>query len=296
MKRRIPSWLVVAVMAASAAPSASAQWGVRVQCRPGSQCSTYTPGGATIGGVSAITHGYPPYYGPPYRGVQFGAWGWYRRPSLYWPSAYSYYGLPLNEVSRKLDPNVSAPQGTMPASSPPPEPADLGLEALRSHDFARAALIYERRVQERLELESAAAPADRRADRTAQRLLAIALLGSDRLAEAQTAIMTAYAEDSELAARGFDAKAVLGSAGELRRLLNRAVSYAHRTGSAEAWMMVSHLMSMEGREAIAQKMIERASGAKAAAAKKKGREPAHGPASFTMPKPAVPKPAAREAQ
>jgi hypothetical protein len=289
MARADPIWLVLAASAAAAFSSVDARAvgpnGIGIHC-PRTPYSLSPPWGTAINGVPVIVLGYPPYYGPPIRARE-SSWYWYGRPAAYWPSSYN--GMPLNEVSRRLDPSVAMPPSgsAAPAAPPPrqaPEVIDLGVEALRLRDYPRAAVVYERRMQERAELESTVEPADRRADRTAQRLLGIALLGSDRLVEAQASIVGAYAEDAELAARGFDAKAVLGSASELRRLVNKAVSHAHRDESAEAWTMVAHLMSMEGRDAIAKKMLERAAAAKAEPRKGPG-DPSHGPASFAMPKP-----------
>lgn len=272
---------------------------------PDSPYRSCPPWGTVINGVPVIVFGYPPYYGPQSRVPDNEWFAPYSRARTYYRTPFP--GTPLHEVTRRLDPNVVQP----PTSAPPAPtstrastnstseasraPMDLGLEALRGREYARAVMVYERLAREREELEASAGPDAQAPDRTAMRLLGLALIGAGDLKRAEQAVIGAYEQDTALSSRGFDVKRHLGSPSALRRMVNQAVSHAHKTNTAGAWTMVGHLMSLEGRDAVAKKMHERAAQvgagvggsptqpAEATATLKPADHP-HGPASFSMPK------------
>jgi len=193
-------------------------------------------------------------------------------PAWYWgyPSGWNYWfgptvlyynrailPPPMMEITRRIDPETQSMVGAVPSMEPPAVPPDEGLEALRTHDYARAITVYERRVQERLTQE-ASAPAAPPADRRALRLLALALAGADRFDEAADAFNRAHAEDPGLDAQPLIGADALGSTSEMRRVVLASVRHAQKTGTAAAWRLVARLMQAEGREDQSQRMFLRA--------------------------------------
>lgn len=282
-----------------------------------------TPWRRVIDGKPAYARGYPPYYGPRSR-VSPGY-------GLLWPwGPYSVYferdlETPVYETSRRVDPAIAnAPSNQSAAAAAAAaakaavvaeRPRDFGAEALRERDYARAIAVYARRAQEQRDAEasdgasSAGGAAGTGAgtsrtsgvDRAAQRLLAVALVGDRRPAEAQAAMATAYREDTALA--GTRAEEGLIDASEWRRITNVAVAHAHEARSEAAWLLVARLMEMQGRGAVAKTMFERAAAAARGesrpelirgagrvpeAAKTPEPESKPGPASFKMPRPGTP--------
>jgi hypothetical protein len=284
-----------------------------------------TPWPRVINGVPAYAHGYPPHYGPRSRlspGYRFWYWGPY---SVYFANEFD---TPVYETSRRVDPaiaNAPANQSAAAAAAAASAvtvveaPRDLGAEALRERDYGRAIAVYARRAQEQRDAEASAessaitsgtvsadatstlATGAARAtsvDRTAQRLLAVAMVGDRRPAEAQAAMVAAYRDDAALA--GTLAEEGLIDASEWRRITNVAVAHAHQARSEAAWLLVARLMEMQGRGAVAKTMFERAAatargdsrpelieGPKSTPNAAKTPEPAKkpGPASFRMPRP-----------
>jgi hypothetical protein len=180
-----------------------------------------------------------------------------------------------------VDPSQSSlPVVSAPAPIAPP-PADEGLEALRSRDYARAIAVYERRDQEQRELE-AAAEGSPPVNRTGMRLLALAHAGAGHMEIAAEMIARAHAEDAALSSRTFDGIEVLGSRREMRRIVLEAVRHAKKSGTSGGWELAAILMEAEGRAMVAQRWRERwereHSAVKAAVEKK----PA-GPSSYRMP-------------
>lgn len=274
-----------------------------------------TPWPRVINGVPAYAHGYPPHYGPRSRlspGYSVWPWGPY---AVYFANEFD---TPVYETSRRVDPaiaNAPANRGAAAAAASAATvveaPRDLGAEALRERDYPRAIAVYARRAQEQRDAEaSGTVSADATAtgaawsasvDRTAQRLLAVALVGDRRPAEAQAAMAAAYREDAALA--GTRAEEGLIDASEWRRITNVAVAHAHEARSEAAWLLVARLMEMQGRGAVAKTMFERAAatargdsrpelinGARPTPEATKPSEPAKrpGPASFRMPRPGTP--------
>jgi hypothetical protein len=231
---------------------------------------------------------------------------------VYWGQRFN--SLPVREAVRRLDPatgqfvpttpQTPTPAGQANAAAPAPEPSvwDLAGQALASADYPRAALTYSRLRDERRALEASPAAA-RLPDRSAQRLLAIALLGNEQPDEAATQLAAAHAADPSLIFRGLGADLPAIPRAELRRLVLRAVTAANQRPSHASWLLVAELMQAEGRLVQAQKMYDRAEQLRAAHNSSGAAAPSNtpapapapslgsptarpaGPASFTMPMP-----------
>jgi hypothetical protein len=194
-----------------------------------------------------------------------------------------YEGYPLSETTRRVDPADKSQAVIVPAPTPVvAPPVDEGREALRAHEYGRAIAIYERRHEEQTSVE-AGSPSGPLVDRTALRLLAVALVGSGRMEDGVAALSRALAEDASLARRPLDGLDLIGSRRELRRLVAQAVKFAKANSSPQSWELVASLMEAEGRFEVAAKMRKKGSDppVKPAAPEKH----AGGPASFKMPLP-----------
>lgn len=81
-----------------------------------------------------------------------------------------------------------------------------------------------------------------------RRLLAFALIGQKRYAEGVRAMTDAYAAEPALAAVPLPGAAYFSGSSSLRQLVVRAVSFAQRTKSDDAWFAAAVLMQAEGRD------------------------------------------------
>jgi hypothetical protein len=196
---------------------------------------------------------------------------WY--PTAYFPGGvYDHPAFPLVGVERKIDPNLEIyPPGADPeeggdasddgrggedegrredeeaAGEVTAAAVDPLVEAIRSERYAAAAALLEG-------LEAAEDALERR-ERTRLRILLAALRGE-------------WGRSESLARELFLEGAAVGSAdpgwrevvgGEsLRDLLEEAVRAAHARDRASSWLVVSMLMRSEGRDGVADRMIERA--------------------------------------
>jgi len=88
---------------------------------------------------------------------------------------------------------------------------------------------------------------------------ALALLVDRQPAEAAATMMLAYERDVEkLGPLPLDPSLGDGFSGEIRGLVNAAVTHANATRSASAWLIVAVLMQAEGRNDVALRQIEKA--------------------------------------
>lgn len=193
-----------------------------------------------------------------------------------------YEGAPLVETTRRVDPDgASAPAVPSLAISPAASAVDEGREALRGRDYARAAAIYRRRDAEQRAIEAGATGAPL-IDRSAARLLAVAMVGEGNPAEAASILAAALGEDPALASRRLDGKDLLGSLRETRRLANEAMRHAKANPSREAWELVATLMDAEGRTVVAAQMRKRG---ESPPTPERATPTSSRPASFRMPSP-----------
>ncbi len=95
------------------------------------------------------------------------------------------------------------------------------------------------------------------ADVGAARTLALALLDARRTVEGIELMGKAYSQSPALASAPIPADAV-GQPQELRELVVRVVSQAHKSNTPAAWLTAAVLMQAEGRRDPALKMVDRA--------------------------------------
>lgn len=126
-----------------------------------------------------------------------------------------------------------------------PEP-DPGVVALRRGAYEQAAGIFLRQHADQVAREKAEGSTVA-VDRRALRLHALALLASGACAESAEAFARAHAEDPTLRFEPLDGAALLGSASETRSVMLKAMRFAKRTGTAEAWSMVGYLKQAQGK-------------------------------------------------
>ncbi len=201
-------------------------------------------------------HNYPYYWVDGYQR--------FRRPQYYDPhlwisyddwwewSRTTYRGPLLVEQVRKYDPEVLP-------EPPPPRVVDEALEALRREDYKAAADHYSRRLAELERSEAETPPPPGLSDREEQRLLAVALVGDNRMDEALRHALDAYEKDRSLRGRPILGSSVVPSAAERADLVRSAVTYAQRRDSPhEAWFLVAMLMEADDRPRDARRMMARA--------------------------------------
>lgn len=150
---------------------------------------------------------------------------------------------------------VASPQpavGTTPtppaAEQEPATPVEAGRAALRRGEAERAIRFFREHLRD---------PANDR-DGESQRLLALALLGANRADEAAAAMRKAYRTDVGLVELPFDPEVVGEDDRRVRALTVRAVEYANREKSADAWFLVAVLMQAQNRVAVARTVLQRA--------------------------------------
>lgn len=92
------------------------------------------------------------------------------------------------------------------------------------------------------------------------REMAVALLEAGRLDDSIQVMHEAYLKDPEMGILPIQGE-LLGEVSEpMRQMVVRAVRYAHKKPSAEAWLLVGVLMQSQGRFEPAERMLERAIG------------------------------------
>ena len=185
-----------------------------------------------------------------YTNCSTGIYPWYYYPYTYggWQSTYA--GGPLYEVNRL----VGAGDPTVVVILEPK--VDEALDALQAGRFASARLMYLERAHERSEAE--ADGEETGVDRTALRLAGLAAAGERRYPEADRLFTEAYSEDPSLVDRPLDGATLVRGARDIRDIVNGAVAYAYKVGTADAWKMVAWLMQGEGRNDQARAMMARA--------------------------------------
>ncbi len=214
-------------------------------------------------------YAYPPYWWQYYQGRYYSSW------SRRWGSTYArppIIGMPVWRDPAEMDAERAAQDAERAAANAPPViEIDEALVALRAHDYATAAARYRARDE--------------------QRNQALALVGANEIARAVEVFVEAYKGDADLVRQPMNALGMVGTRGEMRRIVTRAVRYAHQVKTAEAWFTVAVLMQGEGRDETARQMLQRAREAEAegrGAIPKAEPRPAAQPAPPAAPTPATP--------
>ncbi|MBM4108109.1 MAG: hypothetical protein FJ255_04765 [Phycisphaerae bacterium] len=143
---------------------------------------------------------------------------------------------------------VAAPQPPAPVPVDPTTPLEAGKDALRRGNADRAVRSLKEHLRD---------PAHDR-DGDSQRLLALALLSANRADEAALMIRKAYRTDVGLVELPFDPDLLGDDDRRIRALTVRAVEFANRERSAEAWLMVAVLLHAQDRIPLARTVVERA--------------------------------------
>mgnify|MGYP001447755973 FL=1 len=199
----------------------------------------------------------PPVICPP--GWNWWPWGWNSwvawngaNYTVYWNGfpVPPYVPGPFGGLTYIYDPNLlpGATQRSLAEQqnvAPAPTQYDYGVEAFRMRQ-SDAAVKY-----------LTAAIAKDKEDTGAMRLLALALLDTRQADDAVAMLRQAYRLDPTLASRTIDVDSLGLNAARRSDLINRAVEYANRVGSASSWLMVSVLMQADGRFDLARRMLKR---------------------------------------
>lgn len=257
----IPIVLVLAVTAELAAQTRAQVGGVRFAAPSASRVGptggfrsgglSQTPG-ASAGRELSSFGGGTPFWGSSRQRCRH---GWDCRSCSWSRPWYTSWGgrtwtwPPLVEVERRVEPQVIV----VAPPEPPPPPVDEGLAALASRDFGRATIVYAQRLAD-AKADESSTPQARAGD---QRLMALAMIGMRRFTEGAAAMRAAYDADPSLTDRPLNGAALLDGNMQVRRLVNGAVEYAHRSGSSDAWFAVAVLMQAEGRHDRARVMFGR---------------------------------------
>jgi hypothetical protein len=203
--------------------------------------------------------GYPRVH-PFYYGFGRGSYGRY-----YYPRSYRYYRVydtpdtsTLIELARRYDPQLLG-QG---ANAEPPSARELGERAMRAGDYSEAiSLFAEASNQQQRSDGDADQP-----DRQAQRLLGIAHAADHQFEQAGLLLVDAFETDASLRTMPIRGDDLFESGLELNSVVSQAVGHAHRHPSYESWFTVAVLMQAQGKNDLANKMIERGEAARAKAA------------------------------
>ncbi len=260
---------------------------------------SHTHSGITITGSYGQLYGGGTYY--PFGGgsnpivIRYGNYG-RSYPSMvygryYWPRDYRYYRRydspdtsTLVELARRYDPALI---GADP-NAEPPTARELGEAALRAGRYEQAITEFlEAAQQERQDNADSDNPT-----RQAQRLLGIAYAAAKQFDQAGTQLSEAFEVDPSLRTLPIRGNDLFPSGLELNSIVSRAVGHAHRHPSYDSWFTVAVLMQAQGKNDLANTMIERAEAARDAARPEsttppeaqKDRDPA--PAEQVRPKPA----------
>jgi hypothetical protein len=127
-------------------------------------------------------------------------------------------------------------------------PLELGKLALRSGQPERAVRFFKEHLQN----------PETDVDGATVRLLALALLDGNRMLEAGATMRKAYRTDVGLVELPLDPAEHGLSEKRVRALTVRAVEYANREKTADAWLTVAVLMQGQGRGAVARQTAEQA--------------------------------------
>ncbi len=159
---------------------------------------------------------------------------------------------PFGGVVYLYDPNL-IPGATRPSAeaqkpppAPEPTPFERGLIAFRNGRSADATKIWRDLVQKDHE------------DFATMRLLALALLENREADNAAAMMRQAYRADPTLASRELDTDLLNLTSARRASLVNRAVEYANRVGSASSWLNVTVLMQTDRRFELARKQLKKA--------------------------------------
>lgn len=127
-------------------------------------------------------------------------------------------------------------------------PLEMGKLALRSGQPERAVRFFREHLQN----------PETDADGATVRLLALALLDGNRMLDAGEAMRKAYRTDVGLVELPLDAAEHGLTERRIRALTVRAVEYANREKTADAWLTVAVLMQGQGRGSVARQTTEQA--------------------------------------
>ncbi len=207
--------------------------------------------------------------------------GFYGR--YYYPRSYRYYRTydnpdtsTLIELARRYDPQLI---GVDPNAEPPTD-RERGEEAMRRGNYSDAISLFASAADEQRRSEAD----DAQPNRQAQRLLGIAYAADGQFDKAGEQLAEAFAADPSLRTIPIRGEELFGPALELNSIVSRAVGYAHRKPSYESWFTVAVLMQAQGKNDLANEMIQRAEAARDAPASTT-------PSDAQQPEPADAKPA-----
>jgi len=128
----------------------------------------------------------------------------------------------------------------------PPTTLEVAMMLMRAERFEEAVVEFRKHVREQPD------------DTASLRLLAVAQIALKQCEDASAMMRMAYRTQPDLAAQPIK-RAELGLTNrELRELVTKSVSFAHRVDSASSWLTVAALMQAEGRETLAVTMLARA--------------------------------------
>lgn len=190
-----------------------------------------------------------------------GGRGYYGRYS--WSRDYRYYRRydtpdtsTLIELARRYDPELI---GADP-NAEPPTARELGERALRAgrYDIAITEFAAAADEEQRDEADS------EQPSRQAKRLLGIAHAADKQFELAGQHLTEAFETDPGLRTLPIRGEDLFPDGLELNSIVSRAVGHAHRSPSYNAWFTVAVLMQAQGKNDLANTMIERAEAARAA--------------------------------
>jgi len=236
-------------------------------------------------GSVVINHGRYTSFGPGDARIYVRGGGFYGR--YYTPRYDRYhrrYDVPdtatLVELARRYDPAI---MGVDP-NAEPPTPREQGERALRAGRYALAiALFAEAADEQRRETSEGD-----QANRQAQRLLGIAYAANRDFENAATQLIDAFEADPSLRTIPLRGEDLFRDGLELNSVTSRAVGHAHRNPSYGSWFTVAVLMQAQGKNDLANQMIQRGEEARDRAREAEASEPENGeaeaPARVTPPR------------
>jgi len=187
----------------------------------------------------------------------------------YWPRDYRYYRRydspdtsTLVELARRYDPGLI---GADPNAEPPTS-REIGEAALRAGEYERAITEFATATQEEL----AASEDAEQPGRQSQRLLGLAYAAAKQFDEAGEQLTQAYEADPNLRTLPIRGGDLFSSGLELNSIVSRAVGHAHRHPSYNSWFTVAVLMQAQGKNDLANTMIERAEASRASESASEG--------------------------
>jgi hypothetical protein len=151
-----------------------------------------------------------------------------------------------------LDQNLlrqpTPPAATSSSQQPPepPTPLEDGVRFLRERDGKQAVASLRRHVRENPD------------DADSMRVLALALLEARQFDDAAGVMRQAYRLDAALAHEPLPVREIGLGRERVRDAVKRAVTYAHRVGTASSWLLAGVLMQSEGRNDPARRMLDNA--------------------------------------